>query len=276
MMASSGQGEISGTLSADLQQILATGDETLEAIQARLQTLSKEGVTLFNKENYFNNPRLAGSALTAQHASGSAPVLTHADPILTGRTETGLTLASGGDKQVSGVNAPNAAAANASQRTNVGALDGIEIDPRRAVVTLTSSKSQQAATRSEATHVDTIMRTSSLLADEVRRALASVKRGDAASAAREPASPVLDRARQSHCRLRKWLRSVKQLSRPKRARLVTQAAHQKLEPGIARLPRCRHQVVLRCCGQSMRSAVVWLLPLLTEQQRPQLHLLRTY
>lgn len=194
MMASSGQGEISGTLSADLQQILATGDETLEAIQVRLQTLSKEGVTLFNKENYFNNPRLAGSALTAQHASGSAPVLTHADPILTGRTETGLTLASGGDKQVSGVNAPNAAAANASQRTNVGALDGIEIDPRRAVVTLTSSKSQQAATRSEATHVDTIMRTSSLLADEVRRALASVKRGDAASAAREPASPVLDRS----------------------------------------------------------------------------------
>ena len=188
MMASSGQGVISGTISADLHQMLANSDEGLDVIRARLQTLAKEGIVLFDKETYLASTRIGGSALTAGHLSSSAAVRSLMDQATADPVRAAEAVAKGENAQRSGLNASNATAMNTPQLDNVRGLQGIEIDPRRG---LTNSQSQQAAVKPDAASVDASLRASNPMADEVRQALVAVRQGDAAGAARESASSSL-------------------------------------------------------------------------------------
>ena len=182
MMASSGQGVISGTIAADLHQMLANSDEGLDVIQARLQALAKEGVGFFNKETYFGSPRLGGSALTAGQVSSNAAVRSLADQALADPIRAGQAVAKGENAQGSRLSAP------------VGGLQGIEMDPRRAATILTDSQTQQPAVKSDAASVNVGLRSPNPMIDEVTQALVAAKQGDAARAARESAgSPLSDR-----------------------------------------------------------------------------------
>jgi hypothetical protein len=53
MVSQTGNSEVRGTLSAELQRELANSDEPLNSIKARLQSLSSSGVTEFDKAQYF-------------------------------------------------------------------------------------------------------------------------------------------------------------------------------------------------------------------------------
>ena len=79
MMASSGQGGIQGAIAADLQQALADSDASLDSIQLRLQTVSSEGATHFNKANYFADRSLSERPVGVQEMLGGGVALARAN-----------------------------------------------------------------------------------------------------------------------------------------------------------------------------------------------------
>ena len=87
-MASSGQGgiqgTIQGTIAADLQQALAYSDDSLDSIRLRLQALAGEGVTHFNKANYFADRSLSDRPAITQGALGSGVTLGRANQAIEG------------------------------------------------------------------------------------------------------------------------------------------------------------------------------------------------
>ncbi len=97
MVSQTGNSEVLGTLSAELQHELANSDEPLNSVQARLQSLSNSGVTELDKAQYaalkadsalaspVQTSRLVGSQASA--AVGGNPVATYGDDLIGGAGE---------------------------------------------------------------------------------------------------------------------------------------------------------------------------------------------
>lgn len=167
MMASSGQGTIQGTIAADLHQALAYSDESLDSIQLRLQALSSEGVTHFNKANYFADRSLSEQPIATQGVLGNGVAL--------GRT----------NQAVEGSPVPRADAVTAARATAESAgisavstakadqLAGAEVDPRRAAMAFASAQNTRIAGRADAKGPDTTAAVANLTADDLQQALSA-------------------------------------------------------------------------------------------------------
>ena len=165
MMASSGQGgiqgTIQGTITADLHQALAYSDDSLDSIRLRLQALAGEGVTHFNKANYFADRSLSDRPAITQGALGSGVTLGRANQAVEGSPVPRAATESVG-----------LSAASVSNTTFAGAdqLTGVEVDPRRAAMAFTSAQNKQIAGRTDAMSPDASARAANLTADDLQQA----------------------------------------------------------------------------------------------------------
>ena len=172
MMASSGQGTIQGTIAADLHQALAYGDDSLDSIQLRLQALSSEGVTHFNKANYFADRSLSERQVATPGALGNGVALGRANQAVEGSpvpradavTATRVTAEPAGISAASG---SNTTFAGADQ------LAGAEVDPRRAAMAFASAQHKQIAGRADARGPDATAGAANLTADDLQQALSA-------------------------------------------------------------------------------------------------------
>ena len=172
MMASSGQGTIQGTIAADLHQALAYGDDSLDSIHLRLQALSSEGVTHFNKANYFADRSVSERQVATQGLLGNAVALGRANQAVEGSpvpradavTATRVTAEPAG---ISAASASNTTFAGADQ------LAGAEVDPRRAAMAFASAQHKQIAGRADARGPDATAGAANLTADDLQQALSA-------------------------------------------------------------------------------------------------------
>ena len=123
MVSQTGNSGVSGTLSAELQRELANSDEPLNSVKARLQALSSNGVTEFDKAQYFAHK--ADSAL-------ASPVQT--SRLIASQANTAV----GGNPAATTVSASTVGQENAPRSASAGALDdelasigGLTADSRR-------------------------------------------------------------------------------------------------------------------------------------------------
>ena len=176
MMASSGQGGIQGiiqgTIAADLHQALAYSDDSLDSIQLRLQALAGEGVTHFNKANYFADRSLSDRPAITQGVLASVVTLGQANQAVEGspvpRADT-VTAARAATESVG----LSAASVSNTSLTGANQLAGVEVDPRRAAMAFTSAQNKQIADRADAMSPDATARVANLTADDLRQALST-------------------------------------------------------------------------------------------------------
>ena len=172
MMASSGQGTIQGTIAADLHQALAYGDDSLDSIHLRLQALSSEGVTHFNKANYFADRSVSERQVATQGLLGNAVALGRANQAVEGSPvpRADAVTAARATAEPAGISATSA-----SNTTFAGAdqLAGAEVDPRRAAMAFASAQHKQIAGRADARGPDATAGAANLTADDLQQALSA-------------------------------------------------------------------------------------------------------
>jgi flagellar hook-length control protein FliK len=137
MVSQTGNSEVLGTVSAELQRELANSDEPLNSVQARLQSLSNSGVTEFDKAQYFAHK--ADSAL--------------APPVQTSRlVGSQASAAVGGNPVATTVTTPSVAQENTLRSASAGTLDagpasvgGLTADSLRAAASVPGQISTSVA-----------------------------------------------------------------------------------------------------------------------------------
>jgi flagellar hook-length control protein FliK len=147
MMASSGQGGIQGTIAADLQQALADSDASLDSIQLRLQTLSSEGATHFNKASYFADRSLSERLVATPAVLGGGIALARANHAVDGSPDATVPRADTIAAARAAAESIRLTSPNASSTTSTGVdqLASDEVDPRRAAMTFASAQNKQIA-----------------------------------------------------------------------------------------------------------------------------------
>ena len=176
MMASSGQGgiqgTIQGTIAADLHRALADSDDSLDSIRVRLQALSSEGVTHFNKANFFAERSLSDRPAATQGVLGSGVALGRANQAVEGSP---VPRADAGAAARAATESVGLSAASVSNTTFAGAdqLTGAEVDPRRAAMAFASAQNKQIAGRADAMSADATARATNLTADDLQQALST-------------------------------------------------------------------------------------------------------
>jgi flagellar hook-length control protein FliK len=195
MMASSGQGGIQGTIAADLQQALADSDASLDSIQLRLQTLSSEGATHFNKANYFADRSLSERPVGVQEMLGGGVALARANQAVDGSPDATVQRADAVAAARAAAESTRLTSPNASSTTSTVAdqLAGDEVDPRRAAMAFAGAQNKQIAGRADAMSPDVRARTSNLTADDLQQALSAPRVTESQVAAREAGSTTVDR-----------------------------------------------------------------------------------
>jgi flagellar hook-length control protein FliK len=195
MMASSGQGGIQGAIAADLQQALADSDASLDSIQLRLQTLSSEGATHFNKANYFADRSLSERPVGVQEMLGGGVALARANQAVDGSPDATVQRADAVAAARAAAESTRLTSPNASSTTSTVAdqLAGDEVDPRRAAMAFAGAQNKQIAGRADAMSPDVRARTSNLTADDLQQALSAPRVTESQVAAREAGSTTVDR-----------------------------------------------------------------------------------
>ena len=187
MMASSGQGGIQGTISADLQQALADGDASLDSIQLRLQTLSSEGATHFDKAKYFADRSPSERLVATPVVPGGGFALARANQAVDSSPDVTAPRADAAAAARLATESTRFTSANASSGTSAGAdqLAGDQVDPRRAAMAFASAQNKQIAGRADAMTPDNTARTANLADDDLQQALSAPRATESQIAARE-------------------------------------------------------------------------------------------
>ena len=197
MMVSSGQGGIQGTIEAELQQALADSDASLDSIQLRLQKLSSEGVTHFNKANYFADRSLSQRPVATPVTLGGGVVPARVNQAVDGSPDAtaprpdpiAAARAAADSARVTTANTSSAVSAGADQ------LAGAQVDPRRAAMAFASAQKKQIAGRADAMSPDATARTANLTADDFQQALSAPRaRASQVAAAEAGSSTTADRS----------------------------------------------------------------------------------
>ena len=174
MVSQTGNSEVLGTLSAELQHELANSDEPLNSVKARLQSLSNSGVTEFDKAQYVAHK--ADSALASPVSGNSAAKAVMDSTVgqeITSRSANALASPVGGNSAATAVMDSTVGQGITSRSANALASP-VGVNPAAATVTASSVGQENTQWSASAGTLDDGLASVGGLTADSRRTAASV------------------------------------------------------------------------------------------------------